>query len=261
MMIKAERFKKVISLVEEKQFVSVKDLMQKTGITKSTLRRDLFELESQGRVIRTRGGVASKDSVSSNNKTSNEPSFFIRQTTNKEEKERIAGAAMQFIHEGDTILIDAGTTTFELGLRIEEYDKNLMVATNDLFTSVEISKNDNLEIIVIGGKVRKNNYSTVGYFSDRIISEMHADVAFLSADAVDLKHGLMAYSLDEVTGKKGMIESAREVVLLCDHTKFSTIAFVTICSIADVDHIITGSELDPEVVSILREKGVDVILV
>ena len=259
-MIRVERLEQIIRLLSEKQFVSVHEIMQRTGIPKSTLRRDLFELEQQGRLIRTRGGA----SLSVNNnieKTSNEPPFRVRQTTNREEKIRIAEAAMQYIPYGDTVILDSGTTTYELACKIKEFSGKLMVATNDLFSAVELSANDELELVVIGGKVRVDNFSMIGYICDRTVNEMHADTAFISADAIDLDHGLMAFSMDEVTSKRSMIKAAREVIVLCDHTKFSTIAFVTISDLSDVDRIITGKELNPKYVSQLRNLGIDVILV
>ena len=136
-----------------------------------------------------------------------------------------------------------------------------MVATSDLSSAMALSNNENLEIIVIGGKLRKRHYSMIGYFSDNIISQMHADTAFISTDAVDSEKGLMAFSLDEVTGKKAMIRGSREVTLLCDHTKFSRIAFVTISRLEEIDHIITGKELDEHTYSYFTEMGIDVILV
>lgn len=259
-MIPVERHEKILSLLNERKYISFNELTKRISASKSTLRRDVYELEQEGYLTRTRGGIAMGDDVEQFNVTA-EASAQVRQSENRDEKIRIAEAAMRFIHPNDTIFLDSGTTTYELAVKLKEYNHSLMVASSDLSSAMELSDNENLEIIVIGGKLRKRHYSMIGYFSDNIISQMHADTAFISTDAVDIEKGLMAFSLDEVTGKKAMIKGAREVILLCDHTKYSRIAFVTISSFEEIDHIITGKGLDENIHSYLTEMGIDVIQV
>ena len=103
--------------------------------------------------------------------------------------------------------------------------------------------------------------SMTGYFSDFIITQMHADTAFISTDAVDGHKGLMAFSLDNVMGTRNMINGARQVILLCDHTKFSRIAFVTISELDEIDRLITGKEVDPAALKPFYELGIEVDLV
>ena len=262
-MIKPERLEMIMKLFDEKAFYSVNEILDRTGITKSTLRRDLYELESMGRLARSRGGAYLPSSAAAMElpKTSDESSFTERKSSNREEKERISAAAMQFIQPGDTVILDCGTTTYELSRKIRDFPSPLMLATNDLVSATELSANPNLDIIVIGGQLRKQHYSMVGYFSDYTINQMHADTAFISTDAIDLTHGLMAFSMQEVTVKRSMIAAAREVIVLCDHTKFSSVAFVSICSLENVDRIITGRELDPAIVDRLESAGVSTMLV
>lgn len=259
-MIPAERHDIIMNLLLERKYVSLNEISAQTSIPKSTLRRDIFDLEQNGLLIRTRGGVSLNGDMEQFNVT-NEASVHVRKSENRDEKIRIAKAAMQFIHPNDTLFLDSGTTTYELAVALKEYNYQLMVACNDLAASLELSNNEQIELIVIGGKLRKHNYSMIGYFSENIISQMHADTSFISTDAVDPQKGLMAFSLDEVTGKKAMIKGAREVILLCDHTKFSHIAFVTISNFEEIDRIITGKELDESTCHYLTELGIDVILV
>lgn len=260
-MIPAERYKRIIDLVSERRFISLNEITELLNISKSTLRRDIKELEQMGHLIHTRGGVSLSEEDITRHSVSHEASVNVRRSECQEEKARIAKVAVKYIHPNDTIFLDSGTTTYELAKELSKYTQHLMVATNDLSSALEMSKNDNLELVVIGGKLRKQNDSMIGYFSDSIISQMHADTAFVSTDAVDGRKGMMAFSLDEVTGKKAMIGGAQEVILLCDHTKFSRIAFVTISDLDHIDRLITGKEVDPSALKPFYELGIDVDLV
>lgn len=107
-----------MELLNKNHYLSINELMKQTGIAKSTLRRDLFELETQGKLIRARGGAHLPDTNVVIAKSAYESPFTARRADNQEEKIRIAEAAMQCIQPGDTILLDSGTTTFELGRKI-----------------------------------------------------------------------------------------------------------------------------------------------
>lgn len=260
-MLQAERQNKILELLEKHNYVSFNYLIDVLGASKSTVRRDLFELENQNKLIRIRGGAALQDENNATENISIERPFWERHSSNCAEKQRIAQAALSYIRPDDTILIDSGTTTYELGLRLHDYDNNLMVATNDLHIAMELSANNDINLIVIGGENRKNHFALEGYFSEWMISEMHADIAFIGAGAIDINHGLMDFTTDTVKLKQAMINASREVIILCDHTKFESVAFVRISKLSEIDRIITGKELDPSVHARLTEIGIDVILV
>ena len=260
-MIPAERYSRIIDLVNERRFISLNEISESLNIPKSTLRRDVQELELEGHLIRSRGGVSLVGEDGTLHNVSHEASVHIRKSECQEEKARIARAAMKYVNPNDTIFLDSGTTTYELARELSTYDQYLMVASNDLSSALLMSENDKLELVVIGGKVRKHNYSMTGYFSDFIITQMHADTAFISTDAVDGHKGLMAFSLDNVMGTRNMINGARQVILLCDHTKFSRIAFVTISELDEIDRLITGKEVDPAALKPFYELGIEVDLV
>lgn len=254
-MLQAERYQCIVSEVNKRGFISVDDLMKTINVSRSTLRRDLVELEQMNRLIRARGGA-----ISIKNGTSHEPEIEYRKGLQQEEKRRIAEAALSFVHERDTILLDSGTTTMELAKLLGRFN-SLMVATYDLYIASELSTMNNISLVVAGGMLRHKSNTMVGYFTEKVINEIHADRFFLSADAIDVDHGCMCYSIEEISVKKSMIGSAKEVVLLGDHTKFETIAFINVCSLNEIDTIITGSEIDPLRLARLREMGINVILV
>jgi len=257
-MIKEERYERIIAILNKNRFASVTKIQKETDIPISTLRRDLLELSANGRLIKLRGG-ASLTSCIEVQKTAEEPPFSARGQSNLEEKQRIALAAMAYIERGDTVIIDSGTTTYELAKQLKNFN-DLMVATNDLSASVAMADNPNINLIVMGGRVRSSHYSIVGVFAENVLEQLHSDIVFLSVDAVDINHGLMAFNLEEVGVKRRMLKAAREVIVLCDHTKFSSVAFIKIADLTEVDCIITGSELEASVVSELRTMGIEVVL-
>ncbi len=255
-MIQAERLNKILEEVDARGFVSIEALMESLGASKSTLRRDLLTLEQQNALIRTRGGAMSAKAGG----TSDEPEVSLRRTLQQDEKKRIAQAALSFINERDTILLDSGTTTIELAKLLGGY-QSLMVATYDLYIADVLSTMENISLVVSGGMLRHRMKTLVGYFSERVMEEIHADRFFLSADAIDIDHGCMCYSIEEISVKKSMLKAAKETILLGDHTKFDNIAFINVCDLSEVDTIITGVETSQETLDHLKEMGIKVVLV
>lgn len=262
MILKEARHEMIMQILNEKHFSTLSYIVEKTGIPLSTLRRDLDELAESGKLIKLRGGAALNNGYVQTS-TSTELYFDDRATRNTDEKQRIAVAAMDYIKSGDTIILDCGTTVFELSKKIAQTSTidNLMIATNDLRSAIELADHPSVKLIVIGGNVRNRNYSLVGYFGENVLEQIHADVSFISVDAIDLEHGLMAFSVEEMGIKRNMLRTAREVVVLADHTKFDAIAFVKIASLYDIDCIITGNELDEHFVKELRALGIKLVLV
>ena len=254
-MLQVERHNQIVSEVEKQGFVSIEDIEKVIHVSRSTIRRDLLELERMNKLVRARGGAVSK-----RNGTSHDPGVAFRFNMQREEKQRIAEAALKLVNERDTILLDEGTTTIELAKRLNRYH-SLMVATNDLFVARELSAMNNINLVVAGGTLRRETNTLVGYFTEKIIGEMHADRFFLSADAIDVVHGCMCYNMEQIPVKKGMILSAKETVLLSDHTKFEKTAFINICKLSEINTIITGTEVNQEIYARLCEIGVHVILV
>ena len=254
-MLQMERYERITNAINQNGFMGIDDIVSKLGISRSTVHRDLCELEKMHQILRIRGGA-----VSLNKSISHEPPLELRRDSQLEEKQRIAKAALQYVNERDTVLLDSGTTTIELARLFNGFE-SLMVATYDLFIANELSNMQNITLLVIGGVQRKRFNTLIGYFSEVVINQIHADTLFLSVDAIDIAHGCMNYNIEEISVKKSLMRSAKKVIVLCDHTKFETIAFINTCNINEVNTIITGKEARPETINQLREMGVDVILV
>lgn len=253
--IREERIEIIREELKRKGVVTAKDLTKMLGVSRSTIFRDLSDMEQAKELKCIRGGA-----VALTSKTSYEPPFEVRKDMFFEEKKRIAAAAVSMIQENETLILDSGTTVYEVAKALVNH-KKLYIATNDLQSAMALTENHNINLIVIGGTLRNSYYSLSGIFTESIITQIHADKLFLGVDAVDMDIGFMNFSVDEIKTKRLMIQSSHQVIVLCDHSKFESVAFANICHFDDVDMIITGKEIDKNVLKKLEDKGVKVLVV
>ena len=257
-MIQAERFQMIRELVDQKVdgIMTLKELAEYLSISEATVRRDVDELASKGLVKKTRGGVILKQESA----TSLDPTYAMRLLKNMDEKNRIAKAACSYINEGDNIMFDSGSTVLELAKELPMFN-HLGIITYDLYVALELIKKDYVDLMLVGGLFRRQYFSFHGYFAENAIRQMYGKVAFIGADAVDLQGGIMSHNQNDVSLKQSMIENSQQVILLCDHTKFNSYAFMHVVPLEKFDIVITGKELDKNYVSALNEKGIVVELV
>lgn len=254
-MIREQRVAHILSELKIRGIVSISELMRATASSRSTLYRDLCALESQGLLKTIRGGA-----VAPSRNTAHEPTFSVRQSQFSEEKQRIARAALDYIQEHETILLDSGTTVYELA-KLLAASKQLYIATNDLNSAMALSSNPDISLVVLGGKLRTGHFALNGLFTEDMIRQIHADTVFLSVDAVDPEVGFMCFNLEEVPSKRLMMQASQKVIVLCDHSKFENVAFVRICALAQVNLVITGQELHMDIRARLKELDVKLLLV
>ena len=254
-MLKEQRFEAICDELKKNGIISIDDLAKRLNISRSTIRRDIFELESNAALKRIRGGA-----VAVHSSTSYEPTFYERADVSRDEKRRIAAAAASLIKPNETLLLAGGTTIHEFAKQLRNISP-LYVATVDLMSAVELAKYPNVELTILGGTVRRSHYSVIGYFAESMIRQIHADRAFLNADAVDFNIGTMNFSAEEIAVNKLIIEASNQVIVLCDHTKFDAIAFANTCSFDKIDLLITGREIREDYLDRLHEIGVEVMVV
>lgn len=254
-MLKEQRIGIVLEELSRNGIISIEHLAKKMDVSHSTIRRDIEELEAQNTLRRIRGGAVACKST-----TSFEPPFSARQDMFYDEKHRIAQAAHSLISTNETLLLSGGTTIHEFSKTLHDISP-LYIATNDLMSAVELSHFNNVDLMVLGGSLRKSHFSLNGYFTENMISQIHADKAFIGVDAVDFDTGFMNFSIEEIPASKLMIKASREVIVLCDHSKFNKVAFVNICKFEDVDLLITDTDIDDESLGRLKELGVEVMTV
>jgi len=257
-MLKEQRCDIILSQLSRKNSVTIDELTALTNSSRSTIRRDIEELEARHLLCRVRGGaVKSSDSPATSQL---EPPFLVRQDMYLEEKQRIAAAAHDLVKPNETLFLGGGTTVFEFAKTLFDISP-LYIATNDLKSAFALAEYSTVDLNVLGGSLRRSHYSLNGYFTENMISQMHADTAFIGIDAVDFNIGYMNFSTAEIQTNKLMMQRAHQTVILCDHSKFETVAFVNICKLRDVDLLITGRELDASHLQRLKQLGVNVMTV
>ncbi len=242
-----ERKIKIAEIVGGSSSVRVSELARTFAVSESTIRRDLIELQKSGLLLRTHGGAMSGH-------TGFEPSFVEQESAYIQEKEAIGKKAAEFIRDGDTILLDSGTTITYIPRYIMA--KGVTIVTNSLPLLWELSKYDHFELIVLGGAVRKKTKMAVGPLAELSIRQFHVDKVFLGANGVSLREGVTTPDMTEANVKKAMLSVAREKFLVADSSKFGVVTFSAVCALSEIDCIITDQNLPPETAEEYRNGGV-----
>jgi DeoR family transcriptional regulator, fructose operon transcriptional repressor len=239
-MFAEERQTNILELIKTGQPVKVGILTERFGVSESTIRRDLQELEDAGCLHRTHGGAILGHSEY-------EPSFQEKTTCCLVEKQEIAKAAVTLIEQGETILLDSGTTTLEIARQLR--GKKVTIATNSMDIAQIFVDDKITEVILLGGSLRKPTHSLVGYLTNETLKNLHFDKVFLAANNVDLEQGVTTPNMIEAETKRHMLLSGQEVILVVDHTKFGQKSLCQICSLSEISLLLTDCGLDTETVN------------
>ena len=258
--LRHERLTAILHIVASRGSVSIDDVIGSFGVSAATARRDVDELAEQQLVTRTRGGATAFSltyDLPLRYKNSNLP----------DAKRRIAEAAAALVAPGDVIGLNGGTTTTELARSLSQragapdtaYSlSSVTLVTNALNIANELAVRPQFKIVVIGGTLRPQSYELIGPFSEAVVNGITLNVMFLGVDALSLKEGAAANDEGEALINRVMTERAQRVVAVADSSKLTRRAFSTICSITEIDDLITDTSTPPEVVGELRAAGVQV---
>jgi DeoR family fructose operon transcriptional repressor len=250
-MFAEERKIKIAKMISDGKSVRVSELAKLFKVSESTIRRDLMSMENHGNILRTHGGAVS------NVNTQFEPSFFEKQEKHADKKDTIGKIAAGMINDGDTVIIDSGTTTQYIGKYIKA--KNITIITNSVPLSYELSNSEDIEVITTGGMIRSNTKAMIGPTAEMTLKQFRVDKAFIGANGISIECGATTPNIIEANTKKAMIETSKKVYIVADSSKFNEVTFAFICSVKDIDCIITDSELSEEEADKYRQLGVDII--
>lgn len=247
-----QRREKILQLVKAEQFVRVSRLQRVLNASPASIRRDLKALEEAGLLKRTHGGASTSQSAGF------EMSLVQKEDRFKAEKCAIAKVAVGLIADGETVMLDAGSTTLQIARELKQRH-NIKVVTNALNIALELSSSD-VEVTMVGGTLRRNTLALVGPLAGNTLTGLHVDKLFLATNGLDLKRGVTSPSLIEADTKKAMLDSAREVILVTDHSKFGRIAFTQVCSLDRIHFVITDSGVPPEFIQGLEKIHIKVLI-
>jgi Transcriptional regulators of sugar metabolism len=251
-MFSEERQQKISELLKEKSSLRVSALAEIFNVSESTIRRDLQEMEEKGLLTRTHGGAVGVQG------TSFEPSFKEKEVEEREEKVIIAKIAASIIKDGDTIILDSGTTTLEIAKHIEA--NKVTVITNSIDIAEVLSGNKKIDLIVTGGSMRVTTRAMVGHITENILKNFRVDKAFIGANGISIEEGITTPNFTEAQTKKAMMNVANKVIIAADSSKFNKVCFSVISPIRAVSSIITSGDLDKEILKDFEDAGVEIIL-
>ncbi|CAG9621755.1 DeoR/GlpR family DNA-binding transcription regulator [Sutcliffiella rhizosphaerae] len=242
-MLTPERLQKIMEMIQHQEVVKLSELVDATGASESTIRRDLSQLEKGNRLKRVHGGAARILQKGM------EPSIIEKSSINLSEKKLIAKAAANLIKDGDCIFLDAGTTTYQMIPLLE--NKKVKVVTNG-FAHIQSLMEKGVTTYIIGGYMKNQTGAIIGSKAVDSLKEYYFDKAFIGTNGVHIQSGFTTPDPEEAIVKSTAIKQSNETFILADISKFNEIAFAKIANISSAN-IITN-RMDHEVAEAYREK-------
>jgi DeoR family transcriptional regulator of aga operon len=251
-----ERRRRILEILDSQERVTVEELVQRFGVSAVTIRSDLDTLAEDGALVRSHGGALRPADAPE------DVPIAVKQTRRHAEKVRIARAAVKMISEGETIILDSGSTTLEIARQLRTLEvESLSVITNALNIAMEIAALSRVRLIMTGGILRQMSYSLAGPPAEQVLDRLRADRLFLGVDGFDPDIGFMTPDVFEARLNAHMIRVSREVVVVADSTKFGRRSLSVIADLGSVQKLITDSGAPPERVAELQARGLEVITV
>ncbi len=249
-----ERRRRICDLLQANGRVTVIALAQRFATSAVTIRGDLSALERSGVLVRSHGGALLR-------REGDDQPLAVKETLHHAEKVRIARRAVSLIRDGETVILDSGTTTAEIAKQICESSlQSVNVITNALNVATLLANAPMVRLIMPGGILRRESNSLSGHIGEAALGELRADRLFLGADAIDPTLGVMTPHLPEAQLNLKMIEISRQVIAVADSSKLLRRNISLIAHVEQLDALITDSAAPAEAVEELRRRGVEVLL-
>lgn len=248
-----ERRTMILDKLEDEGQIYVHGLSEQFNVSEVTIRNDLIQLEKKHMLIRARGGAIKTGRVGLDFELSK------KNKLNLEKKQRIGKRAARLIEDGDTIIVDSGTTTMEMTRNISP-DCRITVITNALNIASHLAYSNNAQVILPGGFLRKESLSLVGTPAEKNFKNYLCDKLFLGVDGLDIQFGLMTPNIEEAHLNQTMIDISQQVIVLADSSKFFRRSLAIICPLSKVHILVTDDGIPPNYKSSLEKLGVEVII-
>jgi DeoR family transcriptional regulator of aga operon len=250
------RRQRMAELIAGRGFVRVSELSEVFGVSGVTVRSDLAALGESEHIRRVHGGAVPLEAPD------RESSFEESLEASAHDKRAIGSLAASLVSSGQSILLDVGTTTLAVAQALKSRTDldNLVVITNGLHIALELeSEIPRFTVIVTGGALRPLQHSLVQPLARTVLDQVHADVAILGCNGVDVAHGITNVNLPEAEVKQLMVAAAQRVIVVADASKLGRVSLGTVASLEQVDLIVTSEGADPALVSDLSAAGVEVL--
>ena len=248
-----ERRMRLLEYINGNSRADVGELASKFGVPEATIRRDLLVMESQNLIYRTHGGAIKRDQHSLWQTTS----LHERSIQHREEKERIADLVEQMVHDGDSIMIDAGSTTLCVARKLVSR-KNLLILTNTASIAEILAGVNNNKVILTGGELVKRTNACIGGAAELALKQYRTDKAIIGVSGMLMDEGFFAAIPEEAEIKRLMSKNAKETIVVTDSSKVGTRALCFVSDFAGVDKVITDTNIPRPALDQLVKEGVEV---
>lgn len=252
-MLGEERRAQILQIIRSQGHARVNELANIFNTSAVTIRIDLNELHERGLVLRSHGGAILPDTIL------RESSVQERMKAHSEEKRRIGAMAATLINDGETIILDCGTTTLEIARQIKK--KRLQIITNGVNIAAELLDARNAQTFIVGGTLGGHSASITGRFTEDMIEQFSADKLFLSGAGCDPDFGVSGTFVEETMVNRAMLRISREIILVADASKFFKRSMSRIALFSEIDTVISDTSLGEEMQEKLRSLGCNLILV
>ncbi len=229
----------------------VRSLADKLGVSQATIRRDLEQLDADGKLTRVYGGAMTLEADEVDDP------FAQVAAERADDKDAAARTAAAMVQDGETVLLDIGTTAHRVARQLR--GRSLTVVTSNLVVYEELADDTSIELVLLGGMLRREYRSLVGFLTEDNLRQVHADRLFLGTSGVRPGGQVMDTTVVEVPVKRAMIAASDQVVLVADADKFPGTGMARVCGPEELDVVVTNAGADEATTAAFREVGVEVI--
>ena len=248
-MLPAERHIKIIEIISETGSAGVEQLSKILDVSSMTIRRDLKLLQEHNLIERSHGGAIMKQEVN----------YGTKRDTKHTEKLAIAKKCAGFVKKGDTLYLDAGTTTYEIANQIKHIE-DLTVITNDLEIAI-LLVNSEVDLLVCGGNVQKSTRSMYGMFADQMIENLRIDLGFFGAMSIDNNYNILTPTIEKASFKRTVLNNCGRSILAVDDSKFNRKALLKINNLRDYTGVVTNKTFSKEELKKIETSNIRLIVV
>jgi len=250
---KEERWQQILTVLAEHGRIRVPLLAARLHVSEATVRRDLEAMQARGMLQRTHGGAVLPPPAAF------EVSFDESQTRALAEKRAIGRRAAAMVRDGDSIIIESGSTTLEFARCLGTFQR-LTVLTNSLVIARELSNHEGIEVMLLGGTLRRQSASLVGPWVSEILQGMRVDNAFIGSNGISADFGLSAPNPFTAASRRAMIDAARRRIALADHSKLGIESLYRVAPLSALHTLVTDAGGEEESLVPLREAGVEIVI-
>lgn len=252
-MLAQERYDVIMEQLETNRIVKVVELCSRFGVSIETVRRDLEHLENLGKLKRVYGGAILEKLSSA------EPAYTLRSVVNEGEKKRIGRKTAELIQDGETLIIDLGTTTLEVARHLKE-KHNLTIITNCLKIAEELVDVPGFRVILSGGQLRPGELALSGFATENFMQGFNVDKTIVGVGGITVQEGITDYHIEETQVRRLMIERGQEVIAVADYSKFGVKALVNVCPLEKIDVLVTDAKVSQKTLEEYRDRHLEVLI-